>query len=63
MMNNYPDGGLKMVDVESFNKALKVTWVKNAWTKTIGGKWNFFIIIFILENLATVFLSVATLTK
>ena len=27
MINNYPDGGLKMVDVESFNKALKVTWV------------------------------------
>ena len=36
MINNYPDGGLKMVDVESFHKALKVTWVKNAWTKTIG---------------------------
>lgn len=27
MIKNYPDGGLKMVDVESFNKALKVTWV------------------------------------
>ena len=25
-----------MVDVESFHKALKVTWVKNAWTKTVG---------------------------
>ena len=27
MINNFPDGGLKMVDVESFNKALNVTWV------------------------------------
>lgn len=64
MINNYPDGGLKMVDVESFNKALKVTWVKNAWTKTIGVSGIFFfVIIFILENLATVFLSMATLTK
>ena len=64
MIKNYPDGGLKMVDVESFNKALKVTWVKNAWTKTIGVSGIFFfVIIFILENLATVFLSMATLTK
>ena len=42
MIKNYPDGGLKMVDVESFNKALKVTWVKNAWTKTIGVSGIFF---------------------
>lgn len=32
--------------------------------KNNRGKWNFFfVIIFILENLATVFLSMATLTK
>ena len=28
MINNYPDGGLKMIDIESFNKSLKTTWIK-----------------------------------
>ena len=28
MINNYPDGGLKMIDIHSFNKALKATWIK-----------------------------------
>ena len=46
MIKNYPDGGLKMVDVESFNKALKVTWVKNAWKKTIGVSGIFFLLLF-----------------
>jgi len=43
MINNYPDGGLKMVDIESFNKALKVTWVKKCLDKNNRGKWNFFL--------------------
>ena len=50
MINNYPDGGLKMVDVESFNKALMVTWVKNAWTKTIGVS-GIFLLLFHLGKL------------
>ena len=28
MIGDYSDGGLKMIDLESFNKALKSTWVK-----------------------------------
>jgi len=29
MINDYRDGGLKMIDLISFNKSLKATWVKN----------------------------------
>ena len=28
MINDYPDGGLKMLDIASFNKSLKTVWVK-----------------------------------
>ena len=28
IIQNYPDGGLKMVDIESYMHSLKATWVK-----------------------------------
>ena len=28
MLNEYKDGGLKMLDIQSFNQALKTKWVK-----------------------------------
>ena len=28
MINDYSNGGLKMIDIQSFNKSLKATWVK-----------------------------------
>ena len=28
MINGYPEGGLKMIDIASFNKSLKATWIK-----------------------------------
>ena len=28
MINDYPEGGLKMIDIASFNKSLKATWIK-----------------------------------
>ena len=28
MINDYPSGGLKMIDVISFNKSLKASWIK-----------------------------------
>ena len=34
MIGDYSDGGLKMIDLESFNKALKFTWVKKYNTLT-----------------------------
>jgi len=33
---------LKMIDLESFNKALKSTWVKNYLDPENHGKWKYF---------------------
>lgn len=41
MINNYPDGGLKMVNIEFFNKVLKVTWIKKYLDKNNRDKWKF----------------------
>ena len=27
LINDYPNGGLRMLDIASFNKALKITWI------------------------------------
>ena len=40
IINNYPAGDLKMIDILSFNKALKATWIK--WTQAIKVNGNFF---------------------
>lgn len=29
VINDYPSGGLRMIDIESFSKSLKASWVKN----------------------------------
>ena len=28
MINNYSEGGLKVIDITSFNKSLKAIWIK-----------------------------------
>ena len=28
MINDYSEGGLKMIDIASFNKSLKATWIQ-----------------------------------
>ena len=42
MISDYKNGGLRMIDIKSFNKALKSTWVKkyldNAYDN--HGKWK-----------------------
>ena len=42
MINDYCDGGLKMIDLISFNKALKTTWIKKYLDTTNNAKWNLF---------------------
>ena len=42
MINNYPEGGLKMIDILSFNKALKDTWIKKYLDTGNQGKWKLF---------------------
>ena len=42
MIGDYSDGGLKMIDLESFNKALKSTWVKKYLDTENHGEWKYF---------------------
>jgi len=42
ILNEYKDGGLKMLDIRSFNHALKLKWVKNILMTTIKQNGNFF---------------------
>ena len=28
MINDYPEGGLKIIDIDSFNRSLKAIWIK-----------------------------------
>ena len=38
IINEYSDGGLKMIDLLSFNKSLKTVWIKKYLDKTNMGK-------------------------
>ena len=40
MISNYSEGGLQMIDLISFNKALKSTWVKKYLDPENHGKWK-----------------------
>ena len=42
MINDYCDGGLKTIDLISFNKALKTTWIKKYLDTTNNAKWTIF---------------------
>ena len=40
LINKYENGGLKMVDLSSFNKSLKTTWIRKYLDTTNHGKWK-----------------------
>ena len=42
MINEYKDGGLKMLDIRSFNYALKSKWVKKYLDDNNQAKWKLF---------------------
>ena len=42
MISDYKNGGLRMIDIKSFNKALKSTWVKKYLDNDNSGKWKLF---------------------
>ena len=43
MINDFKDGGLGMLDIESFNKALKCSWIKKYLDDENKGKWKLFL--------------------
>ena len=42
MISNYAQGGLKMIDVISFAKALKSNWIKKYLDQNNLAKWKLF---------------------
>ena len=40
MINEYDKGGLKMIDIYSFNASLKIKWVQNYLNTDNKGKWK-----------------------
>ena len=42
IINEYSDGGLKMIEIFAFNKSLKTIWIKKYLGKTNMGKWKLF---------------------
>ena len=42
MINDYPEGGLRMIDIASFNKALKSTWIKKYLNEENNSAWKIF---------------------
>ena len=42
MINDFSEGGLKMIDIESFNKSLKSSWIKKYLDPENSSSWKFF---------------------
>ena len=42
MLNYYKNGGLKMLDIQTFNRALKAKWVQKYLDDNNRGKWKLF---------------------
>ena len=43
MINDYDKGELKMIDIQSFNKSLKMKWVQGYLNNVNHGKWKLFL--------------------
>ena len=50
MLNEYKDGGLKMLDIRSFNYTLKSKWVKKYLDDNNQAKWKLFLDFFIKQH-------------
>ena len=42
IINDFSNGGLKMIDIQSFSKSLKATWIKKYLDEENQGKWKYF---------------------
>ena len=42
IINDYPNGGLKKIDIQVFSRSLKCTWIKKYLDEENQGKWKYF---------------------
>ena len=57
MINDYTKGGLKMLDIQSFNNALKAKWVQRYLDPNNKGKWKLLLDFFLHNHAATALFS------
>ena len=50
MLNDYENGGLKMLDIQTFNCALKAKWVQKYLDDNNRGKWKLFFNYFLAKH-------------
>ena len=49
MINDYATGGLKMLDIQIFNRALKAKWIQKYLDPSNKGKWKLFLDFFLAK--------------
>ena len=49
MINDYATGGLKMLDIQTFNRALKAKWIQKYLDSRNKGKWKLFLDFFLAK--------------
>ena len=58
ILNEYKDGGLKILDIQSFNSALKTKWVQKDLDDSNHAKWKLFFDYFIKKHEGKLLLTV-----
>ena len=57
MINDYTKGGLKMLDIQSFNNGIKAKWIQRYLDPNDKGKWKLFTDFFLGNHDATALFS------
>ena len=50
IINDYAEGGLKMLDIQSLNRALKAKWIQRYLDPNNKGKWKLFLDFFLISH-------------
>ena len=57
MTNDYATGGLKMLDIQIFNRTLKAKWIQKYLESSKRGKWKLFLDFFLAKYNANLLVS------
>ena len=57
MINDYATGGLIMLDIQIFNRALKAKWIQKYLDPSNKGKWKFFLDFFLAKYNANCYMT------
>ena len=57
IINDYATGGLKMLDIQIFNRALRAKWIQKYLVSSNKGKWKLFLDFFLVKYNATLLIT------